>query len=239
MKWNDLLYFSKGERNALSVLLFLTIIAWIILMLTDNTLTPLPPEEKIRPVTEHIMSDKPDSIQKPATVIASSSSSLKGTFTIKNPKRHSQQNNLRSSYTRTGKYPAGTVIELNAADTTSLKKIPGIATVFSNRIVKFRDLLGGFYCVSQLNEVYGIDKDKYEGLKTWFTVNPELTKKLNVNILPSDSLRKHPYINYEQARAIIQQRKQKRKLNGWEDLSNLEEFTETDKERLKYYLSFD
>ena len=48
-----------------------------------------------------------------------------------------------------------------------------------------------------------------------------------------------PDINYQQAHIIEQLRKQKGKLSGWENLQLLEEFTETDKERLTPYLSFE
>ena len=58
------------------------------------------------------------------------------------------------------KFPAGTVIELNQADTLTLKKIPGIGSTFARRIVGYRELLGGFYTVHQLAEVYGIDEER-------------------------------------------------------------------------------
>ena len=36
MNWRDLLYFSKGERRALTLLLCLIVASWIILLLTDE-----------------------------------------------------------------------------------------------------------------------------------------------------------------------------------------------------------
>ncbi|MDR0796750.1 MAG: helix-hairpin-helix domain-containing protein, partial [Tannerella sp.] len=72
----------------------------------------------------------------------------------------------------------------------------------------------------------------------WFTVDASLIQKLEVNSLPQDSLR-HPYINYRQARAIVQLRTQKKQLTGWENLTLLDEFSDQDKSRILPYLSFE
>ena len=145
----------------------------------------------------------------------------------------------RPSYPRVEKFEAGTVVELNTADTTVLKKVPGIGSSFAKRIIGYRNLLGGYYSVTQLSEVYGIDEDKYKALVPWFSANPSLVSRLAVNRLSQDSLRRHPYINYGQAKVIVQLRKQKGKLTGWDNLLLLDEFTDGDKMRLQPYLSFE
>jgi len=147
--------------------------------------------------------------------------------------------NSRPSYPQTEKFTEGTVIELNAADTTTLKKIPGIGSAYARRIVSYRNLLGGYFDITQLAEVYGIDEERYTNFIPWFSADPSLIKKLNVNILPLDSLVRHPYISYAQAKVITQLRRQKGKLTGWENLKLLNEFTEVDKIRLVHYLSFE
>lgn len=112
-------------------------------------------------------------------------------------------------YTRTEKYAPGTLVELNTADTTILKKVPGIGSTFARRIMKYRELLGGFYDVSQLAEVYGIDEERYQALAPWFIADTLHVRRLEVNALPAAALRKHPYLDYRQAKAIEQLRKQK------------------------------
>lgn len=145
----------------------------------------------------------------------------------------------RPSYSRTEKFAEGTVVELNTADTTILKKVPGIGSAFARRIISYRNLLGGYYSVTQLSEVYGIDEEKYSALVGWFSADPSLVSRLHVNTLPQDTLRRHPYINYGQAKVIAQLRKQKGKLTGWENLQLLNEFTDADQMRLQPYLSFE
>ena len=104
--------------------------------------------------------------------------------------------------------------------------------------MKYRELLGGFYDVSQLAEVYGIDEERYQALAPWFIADTLHVRRLEVNALPAAALRKHPYLDYLQAKAIEQLRKQKSRLSGWENLQLIEEFTDTDKKRLTPYLSF-
>ena len=143
------------------------------------------------------------------------------------------------TYTRSEKFAEGTVVELNTADTTTLKKVPGIGSAFEKRITGFRALLGGYYSVAQLSEVYGMDEERYQALAPWFTVDPSQIRRLMLNNIPQDSLQRHPYISYAQARVIIRLRNQKGKLTGWENLQLLSEFTDQDKNRLQPYISFE
>ena len=143
------------------------------------------------------------------------------------------------TYVRAEKFAEGTIVELNTADTTILKKVPGIGSAFANRIVNYRTILRGYHSVTQLSEVYGIDEERYLALKPWFTADPSLINKIEINKIPQDSLLRHPYINYAQARVIAQLRRQKGKLTGWENLQLLNEFTDIDKIKLLPYLSFE
>lgn len=58
------------------------------------------------------------------------------------------------------------LVELNSADTTELMKVRGIGSVFANRIVKYRKLIGGFQSEDQLLKVYGITPDRFERIST-------------------------------------------------------------------------
>ena len=100
------------------------------------------------------------------------------------PRRSATYDKKRASrprYPRVEKYPAGTVVELNSADTTILKRVPGIGSAFARRIVNFRAALGGFHSVEQLSEVYGIDAERYRALRPWFAVDTAAIRPLAVN----------------------------------------------------------
>lgn len=97
-------------------------------------------------------------------------------------------------------------IELNSADTVSLKKLPGIGSVLAKRIIKYRDLIGGFYSVDQLIEVYGISGQTMAMIQNKLIVDPVKIKKIDVNFSDLDELSRHPYLQKNLARKIIKYR---------------------------------
>lgn len=138
-------------------------------------------------------------------------------------------------WVRQEKYPEGARISLNHCDTTELKKIPGIGSGIARRMVEYRRRLGGFYSVEQLREI-GLDA---EALRPWFEVDTTAIIRLAVNRLGLARLREHPYLNFYQAKALVEYRERQ---GGWHDASPLrllKEFTLRDVERLIPYLSFE
>ena len=133
------------------------------------------------------------------------------------------------------KYPEGTLVDLNRADTTELKKIPGIGIGIAQAIVAYRNRLGGFYDVAQLQELKWVTSD----IQRWFKVENCPIHRINANKASLDRLRAHPYINYYQAWVIVEFRRKKDKLKSLSQLSLYEEFAEKDLERLSHYLTFD
>lgn len=233
--WRDLFYFSKSERRALTLLSFLILGAWLLLWVTE-------PKEEPVPLTVVAPKFQTDSVPK-----------LKSQDTVRNiprtvSKPHSSYSEKRrfqkpftssSKRSQSKKFPAGTQVELNQADSLTLQKVPGIGPVFSRRIIKYRALLGGFYAVHQLAEVYGIDADKYAALEPWFTVDTALIRPLAVNQADYRTLIRHPYLNKQQTKILLLFIERKGKLQGWEELRLLDEFPPGEIERLRYYLSFD
>jgi hypothetical protein len=227
-RWRECLYFSSGERQALAILLLLITAAWLLI-----TFTFVPEEAPPAELTEAPRVETPQ--------VAVTGDTSKPGAKVRPFYQKPAERKLR--YPRREKFPAGTIVELNRADTATLQKVPGIGSTFSRRIVGYRRILGGYYTVEQLSEVYGIDEDRYEELKGWFRVDTTLIRKLPVNSLPVDSLGRHPYLSYKEARQLKRcARKLGRPLRGWEDLDSLPQynvFTESDRERLSPYLSFD
>ena len=136
---------------------------------------------------------------------------------------------------RVFKYPEGTWVDVNLADTSELKKIPGIGSGIANRIVSYRTRLGGFYSLEQLREVKFVTPEMLE----WFKIGHDSVRKLEINKAGLDKLRAHPYLNFYQAKAILEHRRTRGKITSLSQLSLYEEFTEKDLQRLSAYLSFD
>ncbi len=133
------------------------------------------------------------------------------------------------------KYPVGTVISLNNADTTELKKIPGIGSGIARLIVGYRQRLGGFYQIEQLQDI-NLD---YRPLQAWFTVAPSEIRRINLNHAGIERLRSHPYINFYQAKAFVEYRKKRGTLHNLKPFALYEEFNENDLERLSHYVCFE
>ena len=98
------------------------------------------------------------------------------------------------------------LIDINTADTARLRQLRGIGPVFAARIVKYRTLLGGFVDTEQLLEVYGITTDLFTQIEPHVVVSHQEVKKLPINTATLDELRRHPYLDYYQARAIVDYR---------------------------------
>lgn len=133
------------------------------------------------------------------------------------------------------------IVELNTADTSALKKIKGIGSSFAKRIIRYRDMLGGFTHKEQLLEVYGITPEIYEKLSPFLTLNADLVKKIPVNEASVDRLKLHPYINFYQAKAIYEarQKKKSKKLNSFDEVSFSRDITDEFKKKINPYLNFD
>jgi DNA uptake protein ComE-like DNA-binding protein len=53
----------------------------------------------------------------------------------------------------------------------AFKSLPAIGEVFSKRICKYRNILGGFNSISQLMEVYGMDSIRFESIRPFLEIN--------------------------------------------------------------------
>lgn len=71
--------------------------------------------------------------------------------------------------------PARTAIprlDLNTATAESLRQLPGIGPVLSERIVKYRDAIGGFASAEQLAQVYQLPPETYLAILPYVHVDP-------------------------------------------------------------------
>lgn len=132
------------------------------------------------------------------------------------------------------KLKAGEHIDLNAADTALLKRVPGIGSYYARRIVAYRERLGGFFSTDQLFEIEGFP----EGAADYLVCRTGVARRLNVNKLSLAQLRQHPYFSFYQAKAIVDYRRLKGPLHSLDELSLLPDFPPEVIARLQHYVEF-
>jgi len=98
------------------------------------------------------------------------------------------------------------LIDLNTADSATLLTLYGVGPSFARRIIKYRNLLGGFHSKTQLLEVYGFDQGKLDKIEAYCEVSSGGLTKIHVNSVKTEELKKHPYLDYYTAKAIVDQR---------------------------------
>ena len=241
--WKDFFYYSKSERRAVYVLLVLIALFVVGIVCIperqpalDSGLTAADSAEWKKLETETFPKTKyspKDSFPK----------RKKYSETYRSNSRKSQRNDSterkdflpKKEYVKVFKYPEGTQIDVNSADTVELKKIPGIGSGIAGSIVRYRERLGGFYTLSQLEEVKHVTPD----LLKWFKLENDSVRKVEINKAGLDKLRAHPYLNFYQAKIIIDHRRTKGAIKSLSQLALYEEFAEKDLNRLSAYISFD
>ena len=141
----------------------------------------------------------------------------------------------RQTYT-SNKFQTLTKVDVNMADTALLRRIPGIGGKISEAIVAYRKKLGGFYSVEQLRELKIVSPELLE----WFEVSssPDI-QRLNINKASFQALNSHPYISYEQTKALLQYIRLYGKVKDEQALLETGLFTKEEVEKLKPYLAFE
>lgn len=130
------------------------------------------------------------------------------------------------------------ICDLNAADTAELVCFPGIGKYTAGRILRYRTQLGGFYSLAQLDEISGLYAENLTILKSYSQIDTTKIIRIPLNTASLEELNAHPYIGFYQASAILRWRQKNGKITSCEDLRFLEEFTERDMERIRYYICF-
>lgn len=114
-----------------------------------------------------------------------------------------------------------TPIDINLADSTELIALPQIGEVMASRIHRYRNRLGGFINMEQLFEIKGMDQERYETIKPYIILKDKTLTKINVNQDEFKALLRHPYLEYEQVKAIVNHRERKGLIGNWEQLKEI------------------
>ncbi|HWV71360.1 MAG TPA: helix-hairpin-helix domain-containing protein [Pseudosphingobacterium sp.] len=148
---------------------------------------------------------------------------------------HLQKKETKATFDNLKKIP---VLDLNIVDTIDLMQLPGIGPVYAKRILKYRDLLGGYCKLEQLQEVYGMDSLRFEAIKPFLQIDRNAIKQIFINKVGYQELRKHPYVDANHAKVIVQYRGQHGIFKNIEDLANIVLFDKDYLRKIEPYLNF-
>ncbi|WP_338792877.1 helix-hairpin-helix domain-containing protein [Bernardetia sp. MNP-M8] len=129
--------------------------------------------------------------------------------------------------------------DINTADTSILKQIRGIGEKTSVRIEHFRDAIGGFHSLNQVQEVYGLSPEAFEELLKYAFIHSSFkVKKININTANYETLKSHSYINVKAASILLKYKKQHGNYKTIEDIKNSRAIEEEKLTKLIPYLEF-
>ena len=140
-----------------------------------------------------------------------------------------------------GKFQNVIQIELNTVDSATLVRVPGIAGRTAQTILHYREQLGGFYSTEQLREKLtweGAQKYLDSWCNEWFTVDEYFVQKMQINTLSFKELIKHPYLNFEEVKAICKWRERHEKVHNREELEQLGITDPAQIDKLLHYVEF-
>ena len=153
-------------------------------------------------------------------------------------KEEEQRDVTRDTLTPALQYPVkiaeGETVDLNCGDTAVYRQVPGIGSYFARRIADYRQRLGGFVSVSQLDEIDDFPQDA----KKYFVVDNAQPQRLMINRLSLNQLKRHPYINFYQAKAIVDRRRTDGPLHDLSELRGSRDFPEEVIRRLAPYVDY-
>ena len=130
------------------------------------------------------------------------------------------------------------ILDMNTASAEDFKLVNGVGAVLSERIVKYRNSIGGFLSPIQLKDVYGLSSEVIEKIEKKFQIQsrPDIAIK-NLNLISEAELSEIPYFNKVLAKQIISYRKLNEGISSFEELSKINTFPYDKIDRIKLYLS--
>lgn len=148
------------------------------------------------------------------------------------------RDNYKESTERKVREHKTVTLDINHADTTQLQRLYGIGPVLATRIVKYRNLLGGFIRKEQLLEVYGISQECYDRIEGQLTVDSNAVQRIDINKATFEQLRRHPYLDNYQAKAIINYLHKGQHIDSLQDMIKINLIDATTIKKLQGYIQF-
>ena len=131
------------------------------------------------------------------------------------------------------------LLDINHATKEDLIKIYGIGPALSDRILKQKELFGGFVSMKQMDHIWGLSPEVIENLNKYFRVTtlPKI-KKIDINNASIKELMLFPYFKYDLAKSIVTYRSMNGDFKNSEDLTKINDFPSEKLDIISLYLEF-
>lgn len=129
-------------------------------------------------------------------------------------------------------------IDLNRCDTSDITVVPMFGSKRAAKLVEYRDRLGGFYSLAQLQEVYVLQDIPGDLLERYFVVHAGDVRKVNVNTATYADLVKHPYFDAYLTKTILNYRNKHGDITSLEELQRITHAYPELMEKLGHYVEF-
>lgn len=133
---------------------------------------------------------------------------------------------------------APAMVNVNTASSEELQQVRGIGAFYADKIVEYRDKLGGFLTLSQVAETPGLREGAFEELREKLTLTQEEPRFIRINTISDWKLAQHPYISKKQAEIVVLNRRNRGKFKTREDLLETIVLDTTTVDRLLPYIDF-
>jgi competence ComEA-like helix-hairpin-helix protein len=131
------------------------------------------------------------------------------------------------------------VIDINIATSEELVKVYGVGEVIAQRILNYKESLGGFVAMEQLNEVWGVSPEVVTNLNKQFKViSLSGIKKVDINNASIKELAQFPYFKYALAKQIVIYRSMNGTIASIDDLIKIKSFPVDKAKIIGLYLNF-
>lgn len=128
---------------------------------------------------------------------------------------------------------------INSADSVQLLSVRGIGPYYAGEIVNYRNRLGGYNDIEQLNGLYKMDTSKYIKMTKQLFLDTIPLTKMNINTAEFKAILRHPYIDYETTKYIVNKRNRLGKYAALYQLKDSVHMLDDLYDKLLPYLSVD
>ena len=148
--------------------------------------------------------------------------------------------NKNAPFEKQERKPQYTIVklELNECDTSEIVVVPQFGSKRAQKLVEYREKLGGFYAFEQVKEVYILQNIEVDFLKKYFTLDLSLIRKININSATYKELAAHPYIDAYLSKLIINYREKNGKFTTVEEIQKATNAYQELIEKLQHYIEF-